>query len=246
MTNLEFSNEFDIRYNSIASNAAPNLDLYEKSVYLTRAQLQIIKNYFNPLGNKYQDGFEASSKRRNDLNQLIKGATSVTEINLDEGISTNSQFFRINNDVFIILQEKAEVSNSDKCVNGTEISVKVKTHDEYNNQKDNPFKRPDKSVIWRLDYQDQGIYKNVELISPYTITKYKYRYVQYPSPIILTDLLTEFPDESLSIDNITSEVECALSPSIHPEILDRAVELATADYRKEDLAAKVQINNRNE
>ena len=66
MTTKEFSNQFDIYYNGIATNSAPPIDLYEKSVYLTDAQLEIVNNYFNPMGNKYQRGFEQSSKRRND------------------------------------------------------------------------------------------------------------------------------------------------------------------------------------
>jgi len=63
MTIQEFSSEFDVQYNNIASNAAPGLDEYEKSVLLTRAQDELIKNYFNPKGNKYQEGFDASPKR---------------------------------------------------------------------------------------------------------------------------------------------------------------------------------------
>jgi hypothetical protein len=43
MTNKEFSNEFDILYNSISSNLAPSLNEYEKSVLLTRAQEELIK-----------------------------------------------------------------------------------------------------------------------------------------------------------------------------------------------------------
>lgn len=48
MTTQEFSSEFDILYNNIMSNAAPGLDEYEKSVFLTKAQEEILKNYFNP------------------------------------------------------------------------------------------------------------------------------------------------------------------------------------------------------
>lgn len=33
----EFSNEFDVHYNSITSNQAPGLDEYEKSVMLTKS-----------------------------------------------------------------------------------------------------------------------------------------------------------------------------------------------------------------
>lgn len=246
MTVNEFSNEFDIAYNSIATNSAPGLDLYEKSVYLTRAQLELVNQYFNPNGNKYNDGFEQSLKRRNDLNELVKGALSVTEVSSDDGLEDNSQFFKVLDEVYMIIQEKAYVTSSDTCVDKSYINAKPITHDEYNQQKDNPFKEPDASVVWRLDYYTSGSNKVVELISPYTITKYKYRYIKYPSPIVLTDFDTAFPGESLTIDGVAISQTCALSESIHREILNRAVELATADYKPQDLAVKVQTNNRNE
>lgn len=56
MNVVEFSNSFDILYNNIMSNAAPGINEYEKSVLLTKAQDEILKNYFNPQGNKYQEG----------------------------------------------------------------------------------------------------------------------------------------------------------------------------------------------
>ena len=62
MTNQEFSNEFDVLYNSIMSNQAPGLDEYEKSVFLTKAQDEIIKSYFNPRKNKTQEGFDANER----------------------------------------------------------------------------------------------------------------------------------------------------------------------------------------
>ena len=72
MTTLEFSNEFDVLYNNIMSNAAPGLNEYEKSVFLTKAQEEIIYNYFNPKGNKYREGFDDSIKRQIDFSELIK------------------------------------------------------------------------------------------------------------------------------------------------------------------------------
>jgi hypothetical protein len=247
MTTLEFSNEFDIYFNSIATNAAPSIDLYEKSVYLTKAQLEIVKNYFNPRGNKYQTGFEGSTKRRNDLNELLKGAKSTIVIASTNGISDDSQFFRIENETFLIVQEQAKVSSSDKCVDGKYIKVVPKTHDEYEEQKDSPFKKPDKSVIWRLDYySQQGGSKNIELIPAYTVTEYKYRYIKYPEPIVLTDLNTEFTGEGLSVDGVSIAQTCKLSKSIHREILDRAVELALSDYDPAKLPLKAQLSARNE
>ena len=47
MTTTEFSNEFDILYESIASNGAPPLDDYEKSVLLTQAQEILVKDSYS-------------------------------------------------------------------------------------------------------------------------------------------------------------------------------------------------------
>jgi hypothetical protein len=247
MTTLEFSNEFDISYNGIASNSAPAIDMYEKSVYFTKAQLEIVKDRFDPKGNKYGKGFEQSSKRRQDLNELIRHNTATIQVVSSDGIDDNSTFMRIPNDTFLIIQEKIKISSSDTCVDGTEIKVVPKTHDEYNTQIDNPFKEPSIDVAWRMDYYSQtGNNKNVEIITPYDISTYRMRYVKYPEPIILTNLLTAFPGESLTIDNVALEQTCKLSEGIHREILDRAVELATADLIQDNLNAKLQINKRTE
>ena len=105
MTTIEFNNEFDILYNNIASNAAPGIDKYEKSVYLTKAQLEIVKEY-NGLQNKYQKGFEGSDKRRTDLKELVKNYKTSTFFKNSENINTNSKFCTLPSDVFLIKYEK--------------------------------------------------------------------------------------------------------------------------------------------
>lgn len=72
MTNAEFSNEFDVLYNSITSNQAPGLDEYEKSVFLTKAQDEIVKSYFNPRSNKTQEGFDGNEKRQIDFSMIMR------------------------------------------------------------------------------------------------------------------------------------------------------------------------------
>lgn len=72
MTSLEFSNSFDIRYNNIMSNQSPGLDEYEKSVVLTAAEFELVKNYFNPKGNKYQEGYDDSAKRQYDFSTITE------------------------------------------------------------------------------------------------------------------------------------------------------------------------------
>lgn len=273
MTTREFSLEFDIQYDNISSKSAPGLDLYEKSVYLTRAQLELVKSRFDPKGNKYQKGFEQTSKRGIDLEELVKTINSMDkETNLFHAISDNSQFFKIPSDVFLIIQEQVVSYDPRLCGNSTtepkgfgpisvdggpiwkgwyNFEVKPITHDEYNIQKENPFKKPDKKTVWRLSYNyapSGSTKRDIELISPYELNVYRARYVKYPNPIILTDLSSgEFAGEGLSIDGFTSEMTCELNQEIHREIIDRAVELALVDYKPEQsLQLKTQMNLRDE
>lgn len=248
MTLQELNNEFDIHYNSIAGQSAPNLDVYEKSVFLTKAQLEIIKNYYDPKSNRKGEGFEASEKRREDLKELIKNYNNSNSFTNSSRIHLSSRFFNIPEDVFLIINEQVKINSSD-CFNNTTIEVKPVTHDEFNKQIKNPFQTPDSSKAWRLDYSMIDNNKVVEIVSPYNVTgslEYKLRYLKYPKPIILKDLTVEFPSENISIDGETAESNCELNESLHREILDRAVELALRDYKPQNLESKIQLDMRNE
>lgn len=74
----EMDNMFDVLYNNITSNQAPGLNAYEKSVFLTKGQDEILKNYFNPKskGNNTQEGFDDSAKRQVDFSMLTTVATT--------------------------------------------------------------------------------------------------------------------------------------------------------------------------
>lgn len=85
----EMDNMFDVLYNNITSNQAPGLNAYEKSIFLTKGQDEILKNYFNPKskGNTTQDGFDANQKRQIDFSMLTSVATtsSTTYVYEDTG-----------------------------------------------------------------------------------------------------------------------------------------------------------------
>lgn len=74
----EMDNMFDVLYNNITSNQAPGLNAYEKSVFLTKGQDEIMRNYFNPKskGNNTQEGFDGSAKRQVDFSMLTTVATT--------------------------------------------------------------------------------------------------------------------------------------------------------------------------
>lgn len=72
----EFSDQFDVLYNNITSNQAPGLNEYEKSLFLTKAEKEIVKNYFtaSSKGNTTGQGFDDSAKRQADFSVLMKTA----------------------------------------------------------------------------------------------------------------------------------------------------------------------------
>ena len=244
MSPEEFKNQFDILYNNISTNSAPGLDTYEISTYLTKAQLEIVKEY-NGILNKYQKGFDANDKRRIDLKELIVDYKSTISIISNDRITNTlqSKFFETPSNIFLIKYEKG-IYLKGNCE--TEIIIIPIALDEFNESIKNPFKKPDNSLAWRLDY-NSSVSNTVEIISTKDITTYHLRYIKYPDPIILTDLTTDplFVGMNLSIDGQTNKQTCKLNQEIHPEILDRAVQLAIMDYKENSLQNKVQLNNRN-
>ena len=248
MTANEMNLQFDIQYNNIAGQSNPSLDIYEKSVYLTKAQLEIVKNYYDPDSNRKKRGFENSEKRRVDLKQLVKDYKINISTTNSIAIHPSSRFFVVPSELFLIINEKVKVKSED-CANGTIIEVIPITHDEFNTQIKNPFQNPNEDVAWRLNISNIVNDKVVEIISPYNILgslEYQIRYIKYPKPIIITNLNTAFPSDNLTIDGIFVETPCELNTEICREILDRAVLLATADYRPQNLQVKAQMSQTNE
>lgn len=218
MTNSEFSSEFDVMYNNIMSNAAPGLDEYEKSVFLTKAQEQIVIELY---GNTTGTSFEKDEEARRFLGNLVK--TYVTDVKLDNqlGLSKTSVFFQIPEDVWFITYESAILKDERLgCLDGTEAVIVPVSQDYFYRIQKNPFRGPSKGRALRLDNAGNI----VEIVSDYNISKYLLRYLKRPSPIILVDLDTV--GSELSINDVNTSTECELNPVIHRTILDRAVLLA--------------------
>ncbi len=248
MTTAEFSQEFDIFYDNLADMSSTGLDNYDKSAFLSKAQLQIVKNKYNPLGNKYQKGFEQNEQRRIDLKELIDDDTTTLKVGSTKVLDSLSTLFKIKEDVLYIVYEEGKISTSEtSCLAGKTIEVNPTSYDTFKTQRKNPFKRPDRDHAFRLDLSTQDGNKVVEIYSKYPIDEYKYRYIKIPPPIILSDLDVEFIGEGLTIQGETNKKECILGESVHQDILDRAVELAIVFYKaKGDLNSVIQVNTRNE
>lgn len=223
MDHTEFSNGFDVLYNNIMSNAAPGINEYEKSVLLTKAQDEVLKNYFNPKGNKYQEGFDGSAKRQIDFSGLIS-VREGTLLNGQTGFDLRAKIYRMPEDVFLIINETLTTDTGVKQV--VPISF-----DEYSRLMSKPYKEPLKYQAWRLVTEGSGSDNIIVELIPHsgeTVSKYTIRYVRRPKPIVLVDLASEYGD--VSINGVSTISECELNPLIHEEILQRAVELAKIVY----------------
>ena len=243
MTIQEFSNEFDVLYNNIMSNQAPGLDEYEKSVFLTKAQSEIIKNYFNPKGNKYQEGFDGSQKRQVDFSKLMKTyASSGTAPTPTSFFGNVTGVYKITwpNDVFVAVNEVVDVTKKGESRKYRLQVIPIK-YDEYLRVSSKPYKQPLKNQAWRIINGENDINLIVGHLNSVSPDGYHIRYVKHPKPIILESL----DGSGLSINNETNEMGCELDPEIHPEILQRAVELARAAYAG-DLKSDVELGQRSE
>lgn len=224
MTTEEFSNEFDTLLDSYSSieifGKTPNpieLDEYEKSVFLTKAQEEIVIEIYNGK-NPFRDSFEKTEEIRRYLSDLVKTYKTTDKKDEYTGLSSLSVFFELPEDLWFITYEAVNLKDDTLgCMSGDNIAVIPITQDEYHRIKKNPFRGTNERRALRLDLNNRV----VEIISKYTIDSYLIRYVSRPSPIILIDLT-----ENLSINGISIKTECELNPVIHRAILERAVKLA--------------------
>lgn len=258
MTVEEFSDQFDILYNNITSNQAPGLDEYEKSIFLTRAQEDIVKGYFDPLLNKTQQGFDGNERRQIDFSMLVKSSVITPEdatFNMDtEGFDRRAfiiPLYKTKEDgnresllspVLLFLNEKLRVNRNGKEI---DLTVSPMSFTGYNILMDKPYKRPTKWQAWRLldnkensDNSGESYIHNLYIIPGANDIPIRYscRYIKRPNPIILESL----PEEGPSIDGKREEMTSELDPILHKEIVQRAVELAKAVYTG-DLTTQIAL-----
>lgn len=242
MTCDEFSREFDILYNNITSNQAPSLNSYEKSVFLTQAQEAIVIDLYRGISNK---PFDLTEETSSYLSPIIKDFVTITkgDIEDDDLVNSLAPLYNVTmmsafesdaiQNCWFIVYESALVSYEGKSCNQNIMhEVVPTTYDTFLRKQRNPFKRPNKHRILRLNIGEpdgninpRSLYlihsKNSEIMS------YHCTYIKRPRPIILEDL-DVYGDYNLTINGESDKSECELGTGIHREILYKAVELAKA------------------
>ena len=156
MTTTEFSNQFDLLFNNISSNQAPGLNEYEKSVFLTKAQDEIVKNYFQAEsnGNTVKKGFDDTAIRQMNFSDLIMSKT-LEEENEEPDVDPRALVYKIAKDdrVYIIINESLYLMANNKDgkleVKGIRQVVPIK-YTEYMRLMSKPFKEPLKNMAWRI------------------------------------------------------------------------------------------------
>lgn len=223
----ELSNLFDtllqpyIAKESFSEQNNLAFDEYEKSIFLTKAQEQIVLELYQEL--------EQSEEVRKYLSNLIKTDNYVPIGEQDETLINNnfkSYKVEISNDILFMIYEQCTLSDENNCINNKIVSVVPTIHDDLDKVLKNPFKSPNSRKVIRLDFDNK-----IELISKYSISNYKVRYLKKPNPIILVAL-----EDNLSINNGDTKVSNGeTNPILHERIVQRAVQLA--------VQSKVKSNN---
>lgn len=157
---------------------APYFTDSEMSSIASSAQEEYVKTRYMPNGNKYRDGFENTEKRRNDLAQLIEscyinysnGSWVITKKDESININDDNSFFinssiikpggtlwKLPKDLLWVINEELTWNTTNECYSGIRANVKPITHDEYNQWKNNSFKKPytlddDEGLVWRLNH----------------------------------------------------------------------------------------------
>lgn len=228
-TTTEWSVEFDLLYNNIMSNQAPGLNEYEKSVFLTRAQENVVLQLYN---GSARESFEESEELTRYLASLvIQGVGNLDTESSTVHIVPESYIFKLPDDILFRTYDYCIVYKNSEHTSEFDIPVVPVTQDYFWRTRRNPFKREGKTRILRLTFSEneemsEGIVEHEysELISNYEIKEYHVRYLKKPLPIILTDLT----ETGLSIDGEVLPKTCLLPEVLHNTILTEAVSLAKA------------------
>ena len=226
----EVSLTFDALWNNINSNMAPGLSPYEKSLFLTQAKEQIVRELYEGNG-LTTPGFESTESAMEALQPLVRHFTYFADKPTEDTLTIQSRVFipltggdneppKI---MYIVYEEVSGCSGN--CDNKTLLVTPV-AHNDFYNVNQNPFKGPkSNNRALRLLSKDA-----IELILPEGLSfgGYTMRYLTYPQPIILSGCPTTLKINGIPCSQVTTDLE--LPEFLHRPIIMRAVAIAKAAW----------------
>lgn len=255
MTAQEFSDQFDVLLNSSfipnefgeqANKIDIQLDEYEKSVFLTQAQEQLVINLYN--GRNIEGlSFESAEESRRYLKELTVTQSPANITKITTGLYPNS--YRIDmssyGNLLFITRETVRFKDNSECEmgeiapnkpwqTGDNLIVEVVpiTQDEYHRIKRNPYKKFNDERVLRIENNNEWY-----LYSKYALSNYSIDYIKKPKPIIISSLGNDLKIDGYSFSNTITPLQpspntiykdkpCELNPILHRTILLEAVKLA--------------------
>lgn len=255
MTAAELLQKFNLHYDNILSAAAPGLNEYEISLYLTQAHREVVSSYYNGvMGGDAVDSTEAVKSLI--PRYILSDSIQITDLAPNQIEGLFSYTIDLNSQVLQLLAERIKgPNNSDSIVRN--ILVKPVNIDVLYRLMRNPFRRPSDLRVWRLDQtsNESTIERQIILISNEDLAsedfQYIYTYMKEPEAILLVDLDSEewasIGDLSIMGQkraNVDGDLGDKISPTLWELIINRAVELATRDYKENTLNTQIALNRR--
>ena len=244
MTTQEFSDQFDILLNSSfianefgeqSSKIDIQLDEYEKSVFLTQAQEQLVINLYN--GRNIEGlSFESAEESRRYLKELTVTESPANITKVTTGLYPNSYKIDMSayGNLLFVTRETVKFKTAEECTSeetapdkpwqiGSNLIVEVVpiTQDEYHRIKRNPYKKFNDERVLRIENNNEWY-----LYSKYALKDYSIDYIKKPRPIIIAPL-GDLSIDGYDYDDVSSEEQASeLNPILHRTILLEAVKLA--------------------
>lgn len=251
----ELNDLFDLLYNNLANDGSANIDDFEKSMLLTKAQTEVVYNHMQNGGNKYQQGAENSDKRMLELAPLlITNEFTLSTWNKYNLYERTYVFNTYNTDTFVkVLNETMTLV--DKNNNSYYRQIVPISFGSFERYLSKPGSQPLRNQVWKIMFYDNikqidstdsffvfnasdnnNIIPNLLKDTNAPSTLYTRGYKK-PTPIILEDL----SDRGLYVDDQQQETEFEL-PMLKNEIVQRAVEIAKGTYASDE-NGNLQLQN---
>lgn len=240
-TAQEIRQKFNLHYDNILSGDAPGLNDYEISLLLTQAFREVVYNHYK--GSMTGESVDQTEYTKGLLSQLsvssaVSGANLVVSAT-PYTPSLNYTFAVLPADTWLILRESIKITT-------TNIVVKPINQDEFWVLVENPYRLPNQFRAWRLDESRvNSLSREVLLVSKGAITTYNLTYIQKLKPIVLSTLSSIMA--GLVIEGVVEESIPDIIKTnewLRDLVINRAVELATRDYKTNDLQSQLALNSR--
>lgn len=229
MTPIEFHYDWRILADEIEALANKSFNPAEIDWFLNRSQDQIVRSFLN-LNNVRQQGFEMDQKRIDDLKGILVKYPEqpiLTPTQVDPGLYE----LPLSSLRYKYLQYiRGNVTTLDGNCETKAGLVQVQ-HDDLNDALVDPFSKPTRNeVIINFGRSSEGEGQSIYFYSDlgHILTKVSIEYLKHPNRIYLGT----YADRD---GNLLPQSNTDLSESIHSQIVNRAVHLASGVMKDQNL-----------